>query len=663
MLIEAGLIGLTLLGSVLYDKYTDYREKYNKKNLPKTSAHLPLDLGKDNAVKKHDRYFQAGVVSVVLTMLNPVYLPLVLLNTGLIVYTTSPVIKEGIQKLIIHKRITHSLLLSIFFFIVFIAGQTLPLVWGVVMYHAGKKLLARAQEESKEILIGAFEMESTTVWLVKDNVEIEIPVEDVNVNDILAVNTGELIPVDGTIVEGYATIDEYALTGESKLAEKGEGESVFTSTVLLSGRICIKVEKTGRATKIAKIGEILDATVEFKTDLQMEGEKRADAISMPILGIAGLSWLYIGDVSSVSVLNSAYGNALRLLGSSNTMNYLNSAYYRGVLIKDGRVFEELRKVDTVLFDKTGTLTEEYLTVGKIIPCVEMNEDEVLTCAAIAEYKLSHPIAKAILKEAENSGLALPEIENFEYIIGQGATVKLDSRVIRVGSVRFMDALGIIIPDKINLEMAKVYNEGFSLVLVAINQEVIGAIELCHALRPEVESVIAGLREHGIKHISIVSGDHYEPTKYISEHLCMDSFFADVFPEDKAKIIERLQEEGRTVCFIGDGVNDSIAMKQANVSISLSGATTVARDIAQVVLLDRGLSNLCMLFDLGFDLNRSLRNLTGIVTIPAIINIGGIFILHFGLITTTLINNIAWGAGFLYVYRSFKKVDEKKEITA
>jgi Cu2+-exporting ATPase len=352
-------------------------------------------------------------------------------------------------------------------------------------------------------------------------------------------------------------------------------------------------------------------------------------LAVPTLGLLG----------AATVAHSGFGNRIRVLAPLGTLNYLHLAFSKGLLIKDGRAMEELKKIDTVVFDKTGTLTKEQPEVGQIMVFNDdYEQNDILTYAAAAECRLSHPLAYAIVNKAEESNIVLPHIEDSKYQIGYGITVNMTDKMIRVGSARFMKTEGIPLSKEVETAMQHSRAKGHSLVMVAINNQIGGAIEIQSAVRSEVKSIISGLRERGIKHISIVSGDHQHTTQIVAESLGMDSYFYEVLPQQKADIVEQLQQEGKKVCFVGDGINDAIAMKTANVSVSLRGATSIATDTAQVVLMDGSLSQLCELFDIARHLNSNLLRSLAIIVIPSIINLSGAFLLGFRMVASTIITN-------------------------
>jgi len=625
------------LGTKLFN---NFHNKQSKLNLtPKSRKLLTKKTIIDAPEKVYDRYFNASIASLGLALLAPVNSLLYFFSIGTVIYTCLPIFKLGEKQLLKRRTIGHDVLFTFYIILCFATHQEALLTISIFFYHAGLKLLAKNQELSEPIITNIFKQQPSKIWILKEGVEIEVPLLDVMVDDIVAVRAGEVVPIDGTIIEGMAMIDQHALTGESQPVEKEVGEQVLASTLIVSGQIQVKVEKAGHETTIHKISEILNNTAAYTTFIQLKGERWANLISIPIFGLTILAIPTLGLLGAATVSQSGFGNRIRVLAPLGTLNYLHLAFSNGLFIKDGRAIEELRKVDTVLFDKTGTLTNEQPEVRQIFVCDDnYNSNDILTYAAAAERKLTHPLAGAILKKAEESNIVLPPIDDSKYQIGYGITVNLNNQIIRVGSVRFMKMEGIMVPEMIEEVIKRSHIEGHSLVIVAINDQVGGAVEIQSALRSEVTNIISGLRQRGIKHISIVSGDHQHPTQMLAESLGVDNYFYEVLPQQKADIVEQLQQQGKTVCFIGDGVNDAIAMKKANVSISLRGATEVATDTAQVVLMDGSLSHLCDLFDISRNLNSNLLRTLTIVILPSLINLSGAFLLGLRMVGSTIITN-------------------------
>jgi Cu2+-exporting ATPase len=313
---------------------------------------------------------------------------------------------------------------------------------------------------------------------------------------------------------------------------------------------------------------------------------------------------------------------------------------RGVLVKDGRALDLLCEVDTVLFDKTGTLTRERPEVGRVIAANGFRPLQLLRLAAAAERRFHHPVALAILQKAAEAGLSLPLTDATQYKVGYGITVGIDGHRVRVGSRRCMELEGVPLTREVEGALEEVHREGHTMVMVAVDDELGGALELRASIRPEVRGIVQGLRERGIRQIAIISGDHEAPTRRLAEELGMDRYFAQVLPADKAEYVEKLQQEGRKVCFVGDGINDAIALKKANVSISLRGATSIATDTAHVVLMEQSLGKLCELRDIARDLDRNVRNSWLMILGPNIACIAGVFTLGFGIGASVVTNNIA-----------------------
>jgi Cu2+-exporting ATPase len=333
------------------------------------------------------------------------------------------------------------------------------------------------------------------------------------------------------------------------------------------------------------------------------------------------------------------------------------------LVKDGRALEKLHEVDTVVFDKTGTLTLEQPEVSHIHCCANWQETEVLTFAALAEYRQTHPVAKAILTAAEQHGLELTVPDDAAYAVGFGVQVNHQGKTIQVGSQRFMQQAEVAIPTMMETVKAHCQESGNSLIFVAVNGQLAGALELQAQLRPETVNMVRKLHQRGLK-LCILSGDHRQPTEHLAKRLGIDDVFAEVLPEGKADKIRELQEAGRTVCFVGDGINDAIALQQADVSVSLRGATSVATDSAQIVLMTQSLQQLDQLFEIAYGFNKNLDQTMRMAYIPGTVLIGGVFLLHFGM-TAAL---VLYGGGVtaamskaLSPLRQLSKTDTKSSL--
>lgn len=509
---------------------------------------------------------------------------------------------------------------------------------GIGLLHCSKYILSNAKERSKRQLIDVFSQQPDKVWVLKNGSELQIPIDQVKENDILAVSAGDIIPVDGIVTDGIASIDQKVLTGEAQPSDKTVDGRVFASTMVLSGRVHIRMEKSGQETIVAKIGEIINHSIDFQSSQALKGEQWADSFTTPVLGLAFLSWPFLGPVATVGILYCHIANTIRVVAPLGTLNYLNLALENGCLVKDGHVLEELTNIDAIIFDKTGTLTREIPEVGQIILCDDRySEDNILFYAAASEQKSVHPIARAILKKAENRQMVLPEIEDSSYDIGYGISVDIDGKTIQVGSCRFMQMKDVEIPEGMYEKMDEALAAGHSVIMLAIDSRLQGILEIHTIVRPEAEKTVQLLKQSGIEYMAIVSGDHELPTRALADSLGINNYFYNTLPEEKARIIEKLQKQGKKVAIVGDGVNDTIAMEQADISISLSGASTIATDVAQIVLMDGNLRHIPGLIALSKKLDKNLSRSLVLNVVPNAIALNGVLFLHFGMLTTMLIS--------------------------
>src|SRR5262245_23201193 len=559
---------------------------------------------------------------------------------ALFVYTAIPSFKGAYQVLFKERRLGVDVLDSIV-----VAGclSTGAVFAGSVLCFClgtGRLLFQKTQDDSKKMLMSAFGKAPRFVWLYRDGIEIETPLERLQKGDTIVVKTGEVVPVDGIVVEGMAIVDQHALTGESTPAEKGVGDRVFASTLLVAGKVYAAVESSGGETTSARISKILNDSAGYKLSSQHKGERMADKAVLPTLAIASVALGSIGPQGAVAVLNSDFGTGIRMAAPLAMLTSLTLCAHKGILVKDGRALELMNGIDTVLFDKTGTLTRECPEVGRIIACEGYDEATILRYAAAAEYKFAHPIARAILEKYAEGGQPLPATDESKYHVGYGITVGIEGRTVRVGSARFMKLEGVEIPPVAADALDDAHREGHTLVFVAVDGRLGGAIELRASQRPEAREIIEGLRERGIKHIAIISGDHEAPTRKLAESLGMDEYFAGVLPADKASYVERLQKQGRKVCFVGDGINDSIALKKANVSISLRGASSIATDTAHIVFMEESLAKLCEHRDIARSLDRNVNRSWTLILIPNVLCIIGAFTMGFGVMASVVTNNVA-----------------------
>ena len=572
------------------------------------------------------------------------YSPLSLLSVPLTLYGSLDLFEDGYNGLVQERRFKASILDAITVLGTLASGYFFAGALANWLYYAGVKIVQRTKDKSRQTLSQVFVVQPRTVWLWQgEGVEIETAFDALQAGQHVVIRAGECIPVDGEIVEGVAGIDQRMLTGESQPVEKAAGERVFAATLVLSGRIVVRVEEKGTATVAAQIGQMLHRTVDFKSTVELRSVELSNRLALPTLGLGGVTWLALGLPSAIALVGANFSEVLRVASPLGLLNFLDLATRQGILIKDGRSLELLAEIDTVVFDKTGTLTLEQPVVDRVYAFGECDEDTLLAYAAAAEAHQTHPVASAIREAAQVRKLDLPAIEEGCYALGYGVTVDCQGLQVHVGSARFMAREGVGLPAMAQTLQAQCHAEGHSLVYVALGGQLAGLIELHAALRPEARSIVERLKARHLE-VCIISGDQEAPTRRLAEALGIVRYFAEVLPADKAEYVDSLQREGRKVCFVGDGINDAIALKMATVSISLSGASTAATDTAQIILMDKSLNQLDRVFALSQELNANL-NTTVVTTLgPGIICAGGVFFLHWKILSTVLMYSLSPLAG-------------------
>ena len=508
---------------------------------------------------------------------------------------------------------------------------------GMFLIGIGLKIKVMTESQSRNHLTDIFQLQPGKVWVRIEDNEIEIPFEQLVVGDILVLRGGQVVPVDGTVILGTAMVDQHVLTGEAQPVEKGIDDSVLASTLIISGTIDVRVEQTGAETTAGRLGTILEQTAKYNATTTLKVMEASDRFAWPTLALSTASWPFLGAAGAVSIMGANSTFNTYITGSVVVLNFLNLAAESAVLIKDCKALEDLNVVDFVVFDKTGTLTMEQPSVEQIHALEGLTEEAVLALAAAAEARQTHPIARAIFAAAQTAGLNLPTVEDAHYELGFGLKVQLagECKPLRVGSARFMALEGITLPTEVKRLTNTCHIEGHSLIMVAVDNVLVGCIELRPTIRPEAQRIVQELQQRGLT-LCIISGDQEEPTRKLAVEFGIDTYFANILPEGKAELVTRFQREGRRVCFIGDGINDAIAMRKAEVSISLRGATAAATDAAQIILMDGSLSKLQALFVLAEKFERRLtRNFKFTAGVSGMA-LAGIFLTGFTFVATEIL---------------------------
>ncbi len=558
------------------------------------------------------------------------------------------------KSMFVDREVTVDILDAVVISLSLAFGYTVAGAFMVWIVDLGDVLLDSTEKASSQMLSQVFGRQVRKTRRLEGGREVEVLVSELEVGDVIVVETGEQIPVDGVVVGGDAMVDQHALTGEFAPVERSADEKVFAMTVVMAGKVTVEVAKTGADTQASQIVEIIEHSVDHKVRMVTLSERFADRMVVPTLVLGGIGRVTQGPGAMLAVVNADFGTGIRVAGPLAMLTALSTAARSGIVIKNGAVLESIHLLDAIVFDKTGTLTQEVPKVGRILAVdPEFSENRVLAYVACAEQRLSHPIARAVLARAAELGLELPAVSDSDYHMGFGVDVEVNGDRLKVGSRRFIEREGIEIDGRVGRELEEIYGRGSSVTFAALNGALIGVIELEANPRPEAESIIRHLRERGLDQIYLISGDQEIPTRALAERLGIDHYFAEVLPEEKAKYVKQLQDQGLKVGMVGDGINDSVALSQADYSISLRGGADVAADVADVVFMDGNLAKFDVLLEISESLRGNVKRGLLLTAVPNSICIVGALggVLGFGasLVLNNVFNMVAAYNGMMPIY--------------
>ncbi len=455
----------------------------------------------------------------------------------------------------------------------------------------GKYLESVTKGKTSEAIKKLMGLQPKTAIIFRDDKEVEIQIDEVEVGDIVVVKPGEKMPVDGEVVEGTTSVDESMLTGESMPVEKSIGHKIIGASINKNGSIKFKATKVGKDTALAQIITLVGNAQGSKAPIA----KMADVISSyfvpAVIGLAlssSLAWLLAGQTGVfaltifISVLVIACPCALGLATPTAIMVGTGKGAEYGVLIKSGTALETAHKIQTIVFDKTGTLTEGKPKVTDVVTVKGMNGDYLIQIAATAEKGSEHPLGEAIVKEADQRRLDLKKSVGFKAIPGLGIEVVIDDNITLLGNKRLMDESHVSLE---NLEEVsdKLAGEGKTPMFIAINGSLGGIIAVADTVKENSKKAIERLHSMGIQ-VAMITGDNKRTAEAISAQVGIDTILAEVLPEDKANEVKKLQAEGRKVAMVGDGINDAPALAQADIGIAIGSGTDVAIESADIVLM-------------------------------------------------------------------------------
>ncbi|MDD4859721.1 MAG: heavy metal translocating P-type ATPase, partial [Dehalococcoidales bacterium] len=476
----------------------------------------------------------------------------------------------------------------------------------------GRYLEAITRGRTSEAIRRLMKLQPRKARVLRDGQEVEIAAEEVQIDDILLMRPGEAVPVDGVVTEGYSSVDQSMLTGESIPVEKKSGDEVIGGTINKTGAFRFKATRVGRDTALAQIIKLVEDAQTTKPPIQ----KLADQVAGHfILGVHALSlvvflfWFFIGYglwfvpesrliltpytltgmgvfgfalLTSITVLVISCPCAVGLATPSAIMAGSGKGAEYGILFKGADAMEATARLKAVIFDKTGTLTKGEPSVTDVLTAGSMTENEVLQLAAIAEKNSEHPLGEAIVRGARERGLELKDTQNFNAIPGHGVEVELDGRVILLGNRRLMTERKISI-DGLLAQVERLENEGKTAMFVAVDGKMAGIVAVADTLKETSAQAIAELHRMGIQ-VAMITGDNRRTADAIARQVGIDRVLAEVLPEDKANEVKKLQAEGLRVAMVGDGINDAPALAQADVGIAIGSGTDVAKETGHVILV-------------------------------------------------------------------------------
>ena len=501
-----------------------------------------------------------------------------------------PVLKNGINSLVKNKRPNADTLSSSAIISSILLGKESAALTIMFLEEVSELLTVYTMEKTRGAIKDMLSVGESYVWkeISEDNVK-RVPIEEIQKDDIIVVQTGEKISVDGKIIKGEALIDQSSITGEYMPLKKGEGETVYAGTIVKNGNISILAEKVGDDRTVSRIIKLVEDANFNKADIQ----NYADTFSAQLIPLnfilAGIVYASTRNITkAMSMLVIDYSCGIRLSTAVAFSAAINTAAKNGILVKGSNFIEELSKAETVIFDKTGTITEGKPKVQSIeVFDNNMSENEMIGLAGAAEEQSSHPLAAAIMTEIKDRGIEIPKHSKIKTVVSRGVETKVgkgkEAKVIRVGSKKYMLENNVNLTAAIDAERG-IISRGEIGLYIAQDDKIIGLIGVSDPPRENIKKAINRLRNYGVDDIVLLTGDLRQQAETIASRMSIDRYESELLPEDKAKNILKFQSKGSNVIMIGDGVNDAPALSYANVGVALgSTRTDVAMEAADITI--------------------------------------------------------------------------------
>ncbi len=469
--------------------------------------------------------------------------------------------------------------------------QSNPLAGSIIIWlvRLGDWIRDLTAAGSRKAIAELLEFQSRTAWVVRDGIVVSIPANTLAVEDIVVVYPGDMISVDGEIIEGSATVDQKTITGESLPVVRNKGDAVFAATVLRDGQLRIRAMRVGSSTTAGQIAHLVESAPIGDTRMQNHAERFADRLVTPTLALATGTALVTADFTRfLNLVIVDYGTGIRVSAPTSVLASITHAARAGIIIKSGGHMERLAEADTVVFDKTGTLSYGSPAVIDVISySKDLTSGRILGLAAAAETHLQHPVAEALRSKARDLRVDVPHCDETLYKIGLGVEGDVDGHYVHVGNQRFMRESNIRLDpsagDRLSLD-----ERGYSCLYVAVDGVLAGLVPYADKIRPESKQVIEALHKLGIKNTIMLTGDNAVVARAVCKRIGLTQHFADMMPADKASVIQDLQREGKIVAMVGDGINDSPALSFADIGIAMKHGAEVAHESADIVLMEDSL---------------------------------------------------------------------------
>jgi Cu+-exporting ATPase len=485
----------------------------------------------------------------------------------------------------------------------------------ITLILLGRFLEARARGRTSEAIKKLIGMQPKTALVIREGKETEIPVEEVQVGDLILVRPGERVPVDGIVRQGYSSVDESMITGESIPAEKKVSDEVIGATINKTGSLEIEASKVGKDTTLAHIVRMVEEAQGSKAPIQRLADVIASYFVPAVIGIAIVTfvvWYFVGPAPAltfaflnfVAVLVIACPCALGLATPTAIMVGTGKGAEHGILIKNGEALERAHQINTVLLDKTGTLTSGEPVVTDIMSAHSFSQEEVLQLAASAEHNSEHPLGEAVVKAALEKKLGLSPSSDFNAIPGQGVEASVEGKKLFLGNLRLMKERGLSL-NGLEKKAAELLEGGKTVMFLGLDSQVAGIIALADTLKPGAREALQALHKMGIE-TAMLTGDNRRTAEAIAQEAGIDRVLAEVLPEHKAGEVKKLQEEGKVVAMVGDGINDAPALAQADVGIAIGTGTDVAMETGDITLISGDLMGVVTAISLSKRTMRTIK---------------------------------------------------------